>query len=195
MTASKLQKKTIGIAKTRTIRGTKGRFARASSNRWLAHADFTLHSTSAFSMAIRLFVADNAIDQHSAARLTAMNVRRDAAGHHGERGGLRVGPRQRRDINLMRMPVDVHVHELPPVANGAEYLVGDPLEIELVGCLWTIDGDDRLRFGELMHLPHAQQPTATATTATSGIQTRANTFLVVKRGLTRITFRHPISTS
>lgn len=63
-------------------------------------------------MVIRLFVADYAIDQHPAADLAAMNVHRNAAGRHRECGGLRVGPRQGREINLMRVALDVDVDEL-----------------------------------------------------------------------------------
>ena len=121
----------------------------------LAHADFTRQKTCGILMGIGLFIADNAIHQHPATDLTAMNLRRDAAGHHGERGRLRVRPRQGREINLMRMPVDVHVDEHPPLPDGAEQLIREPFETELRRCCRAIDGDDRRRVGELVHLPHA----------------------------------------
>ena len=66
-------------------------------------------------MGVGLFIADNAVHQYPAADLTtAVNLRRDTAGHHGQRGRLRVRPRQRREINPMRMPVDVDQTSIPP---------------------------------------------------------------------------------
>ena len=114
-------------------------------------------------------VADNAIHQYPAADLTAMNLRRDAAGHHGERGRLRVRPRQSRDINPMRMPVDVDVDEHPRLPDGAEQLIRELFGIELRRCLRTIDGDDRLRARRTgapstcpphPHRPQRRRPTA-----------------------------------
>ena len=148
-------------------------------------------------MGIGLFSADNAIHPHPAADLTTMNLRRDAAGHHGERGRLRVRPRQGREINLMRMPVDVHPDEHPPLPDGAEQLIREPFETELRRCcrpLTVMTGGGAENWCTF-HMPTA--PTPTATTATKGIQTRARTVLPTERGLTRSPFgiRSPTSCS
>ncbi len=57
----------------------------------------------------------------------------------------------------MRVALDVDVDELAALPGGAEHLIGDPFGVELLGGLRTVDGDDRLRLGELVHLVHAQQ--------------------------------------
>jgi hypothetical protein len=57
----------------------------------------------------------------------------------------------------MRMAIDIDVDEFSAFSGGPENLVGNPFEIELLGRLRAVDSYDRLRFGELMHLVHAQQ--------------------------------------
>ena len=39
---------------------------------------------------------------------------------------------KRREINLMRMPVDVDVDEHPAFPDGAEHLIREPFDIELL---------------------------------------------------------------
>jgi hypothetical protein len=108
-------------------------------------------------MGVRLFVAHNAIHQHPAADLTPVNLRRNAAGNHSERRGLRMRPRQRREVDLVWMPVDIHVIEQSALADVAEQLVGELLGGELLRCLRAVDGDDGPRSGRLMYLPHAHR--------------------------------------
>jgi hypothetical protein len=95
-----------------------------------------------------------------------------------------VRPRQGRQHNPVRMPVDVYVHEHPPSPTEPDNSNVSRLRLNSGGgaAPLTVVTCPRADIWCTFHM--VTVPKESATTATSGIQTRAKTVLPTERGLT-----------